>query len=176
MRSSFAETPSLLNMAQVLYEALQQDSAAAKSRNLQLKHEFESLVRISHHHRGVLGLHNNKPELSLPNFQSFNNMLREKFGDKSSGTDQSLGVSWNELGNAFLQNKAWKEAKDCFLKSIDALAALDGSTRITISMPLINLAFAYWLEGQLDEAAKTFQDALNNREAEYGVDDKTSFV
>ncbi|PYH99016.1 hypothetical protein BO71DRAFT_425642 [Aspergillus ellipticus CBS 707.79] len=44
-------------------------------------------------------------------------------------------------------------------------------------MPLINLGVtSYWVEGRLDEAAATFQQALTDREKEYGVNDTTSFA
>lgn len=43
-------------------------------------------------------------------------------------------------------------------------------------MPLVNIAFAYLHGGRFEEAASTFKDALVDREREYGLNDRTSFV
>lgn len=177
MRADFMETPNLLEMGESMCEALQKGNEEAHITDSELNEQLQTLRRVVYFHRGSLFLHTNKPGESLTNLREFNNMLRERFGDTvSSGKDLSLGVSWNELGNAILQNNDGKGAQECYIKSIDALAALDGATRISITMPLINLGFAYWVQGRLDEAAATFQGALEDREKEYGADDKGSFV
>lgn len=114
--------------------------------------------------------------MSLSSYRTFIQMLRDQIGDKPRHKDQSLGVAWNELGCAYMQNDDPKEAEICLKKSIDALGALEDVTRISISMPLINLAFAYWLQDRLTEAASTFEEALADREKEYGPNDRQSFV
>jgi tetratricopeptide (TPR) repeat protein len=177
MISRFADAYTLLDLAQKLGTHLQEGSGNGQGDdNPGLRDQLDSLVRTSYHHRGVVALHANQPDLSLSNHKKFTQMVRDKFGDNLRGKDRSLGVAWNELGNAYLQNKEWAEGIKCFEKSIFALQNLDGATDISVSMPLINLAFGFWLEGRLDEAASTFQRALSDREREYGVDDKTSFV
>lgn len=103
-------------------------------------------------------------------------MPNDKFAEARRGKDQSLGVAWNKLGCARLRNENPDEAEPCFQKSIDALGALEGASRISISMPLINIASAHWLQEKLDKAASTFEEALDVREREYGVNDRTSFV
>jgi tetratricopeptide (TPR) repeat protein len=105
-------------------------------------------------------------------------MLQKKTGaDKTQGgNDLSLGIAWNELGDAYLQNNLYDESEDCFRKSIDALRAFSGSTKISINMPLINLAFCHWLQWRLDEPGSVFAEALEDREKEYGVDGKTSLM
>lgn len=75
----------------------------------------------------------------------FIDMLKNKIGNAPRGKDQSLGVTWNELGCAWLQNENPNEAVPCFKNSINAPRALEGATKISISMPLINIAFAYLL-------------------------------
>ena len=70
----------------------------------------------------------------------------------------------------------WEKAEEYYLKSIKALEALDGAREISISMPLINLGFALWLKQSLKEADETFQKAFDDRKAEYGIDDRTSFA
>lgn len=162
-------------------EALRIHNTFAISRTpeeLKLAQELKVLLRLFHHHWGVIGLHTNRPKESLSHFQEFTEMLRQELGtDKPvAGKDQSLGVAWNELGNAYLQNEAHAEAEDCFLKSIDALRTLSKSTELSISMPLINLAFCHWIQGHLEESSAEFAQALTAREKEYGSNDKTSFV
>jgi tetratricopeptide (TPR) repeat protein len=109
-------------------------------------------------------------------YRTFIEMLNAKLGDAPRGKYQSLGVAWNELGCAWLQSDKPGEAEPCFQKSIEALGALEGATRISISMPLVNIAFAYWLQGRLEEAASTFKEALEDREREFAVNDRISPV
>jgi len=175
---NYLETKPILDMAQSIGEALRSDQNVETQQDPGLSVELRTLLRLFHHHRGVIGLHTNCPEQSLSHFETFTKMLQDEIGaDKTvGGKDQSLGVAWNELGNAYLQNHSYDRAEECLNKSIDALSSLSGSTRISINMPLVNLAFCYWLQGRLSEAGNVFQDALTDREKEYGVDDKTSFV
>ena len=177
MRSNFMVTQPLLNMARTMCEALHSQSLESESSSPELIEELHTLLRLYRHHQGVLGLHTNQPSVSLKNLQIFRAMLEHKLREMpSEGTDQSLGVCWNELGNAVLQNNDMKKAEEYFKKSIAVLGALDNATEITISMPLINLGFTYWVQGRLSDAAATFQRALEDRENKYGVDDQTSFV
>ena len=141
-----------------------------------LNDQFDDLLRRFHHHRGELCLHINQSKMSLSSYNIFIEMVRAKTGDKVQGKDQGLGVAWNELGCAHLQNDAPFDAEECFKKSIDALGAVQGATKISTSMALINLAFAYYFENRLEDASITFRDALNDRELEYGLNDRTSFV
>lgn len=108
--------------------------------------------------------------------KKFNQLVRDSYQDKPRGTDQTLGVSWNELGNAYLQNNDSIKAENCFLESKWPFEALDGATRISISMPLINLGFAALVQDREDKADEIFSQALADREKEYGSNDKISFV
>ncbi|KAL8791633.1 MAG: hypothetical protein Q9195_005782 [Heterodermia aff. obscurata] len=173
----YLEAIPFLDMGEALCASLSSGRERDENSNEELHYQLKNLSRMFHHHRGVIGLHINTPKDSLSQFQIFTDMLISQFGDThEGGTDQSLGVAWNELGNAFLQNGMWDQAEEAFMKSINALKGLEGATKISISMPLINLAFNHWLQGRLDEAAADFEEALEDREIEYGIDDKTSFV
>jgi len=174
MCSRFTETAPLLNMAKAIAQGIQTNPSNPPDPIVREK--FEKLQRIYSHHCGCLALHTNEGVESLKYLKEFTQSVREQLGDCPSGKDSSVGVGWNELGNAYLQNNMIPEAEECYVKSINALKVLDGATDISISMPLINLAFTYLLSSRLDEAAKTFQDALEVRERVYGVSDKTSFT
>ncbi|KAI4126161.1 MAG: hypothetical protein LQ341_006907 [Variospora aurantia] len=162
-------------MAQSICIRLQKHRVPFRAGQSDLDDQFEKLLRRFHHHRGELSLHTNQPKLSLSSYSTFIQMLREQIGDQPRGTDQSLGVALNELGCAHLQNANCSEAEDCFKKSLIRLV-LSTAQQISTSMPLINLAFAYWLQGHFPKASSTFQQALEDREETYGVNDKTSFV
>jgi hypothetical protein len=172
MRSRFTETTPLLDMA----ESIQKCIHVPADPDPKVKLDFERLQRIYEHHRGTFALHTNDPKKSLAHLEKFTSMTSKLLGDCPSGTDQSMGVGWNELGNAYLQNDNVDKAAEYFLKSIKALEALDGAREISISMPLINLGFAQWLKGSLEEAEATFMKAYEVRKREYGIEDKTSFA
>jgi hypothetical protein len=172
MRSRFTETTSLLDMA----DEIQKGIRVPSDPNPEVKRGFERLQRIYQHHRGVFALHTNDPKRSLSHLQKFMDLTSALFGDVPHGKDQSMGVAWNELGNAHLQNDNVEEAEKCFLKSIDALRSMDGAQDIDISMPLVNLAFALWLKGSLKESADAFERAFEDRKKKYGIADKTSFA
>jgi tetratricopeptide (TPR) repeat protein len=175
---NYLETTSLLDMARSMCESLQKGEKLLTPGYRILNEELETLLRLFHHHHGVIGLHTNRPKQSLTHFIQLTDMLQKKLGGNKTqgGNDQSLGVAWNELGNAYLQNDAYAEAEDCFLKSIHALRSLTNSTKISINMPLINLAFCHWLQGDLDKSESVFQESLEDREREYGVNDTTSLM
>ena len=176
MRGRFDDTIPLLYLAELMCDAFEVENSEDRSPQ-NLKDQLAVLRRTMIYERGVKALHTNDPEISLINMIEFNKIVRNSYGDKPcGGTDQTLGVSWNELGNAYLQNNDGIEAEKCFLESKKSFQALDGATSISISMPLINLGFAAWVQGRLGEADKIFSQALADREEAYGINDTTSFV
>ncbi|KAH8821382.1 NB-ARC and TPR domain protein [Xylogone sp. PMI_703] len=176
MRGRFDDTIPLLYQAELMCDAFEVKNSNDRSEQ-SLKDQLAVLRRTMIYERGVRALHTNNPEISLISMKEFNKIVRDSYKDRpDGGTDQTLGVSWNELGNAYLQNSDGIEAEKCFVESKKSFQALDGATRISISMPLINLGFAAWVQGQLAEAADIFSQALADREEAYGIDDTISFV
>lgn len=176
MRGRFDETIPLLYLAEVLCDSLEKSSSRDTSIQ-DLNDQLAILRRTMIYERGVRALHTNEAKISLINMKAFSKTVRESYKDRiPGGKDQTLGVSWNELGNAFLQNNDGLEAERCYLESKKCLGALEGATRISISMPLINLGFSSWIQGRLGEADETFCQALKDRENEYGINDRVSFV
>lgn len=100
--------------------------------------------------------------------------MREEFGPDS--TDMRLAISWNELGNGRMMNKQWEDAIICFEKSIEILKRQPDFTKTSLSFPLVNLGFAYWILEQLEHAEKVCQEALSDRHTAYGIDDGKSFM
>lgn len=176
MRSDFQDTIALLQMAEYMFKPLQDDEQGKQQQDEEVLEEFEEQLRLFEHHPGTLALHINRPGESLPHLKSFKAMVQEKIRQRPLGQDQRLGVAWNELGNAYLQNRYAKEAEDCFRNSIESLEVLESATTNTVSMPLISLGFALWMQDELEEAAKVFGRALADREAAYGQNDTVSFA
>lgn len=173
LRSDYTVTLSLIEMAEKLCEPLTNDKEGLSRESDGLKEEFEALLRNIYFHRGALAHHINEPQMALANCTEFKRLLQEKLGSRE---DQSLGVAWNELGVAHLQNEDSKKSCECFRNSIAILERLPGITPNARSMPLINLGFALWIAGHLDEAAAVFERTLALREAAYGIDDTQSFA
>lgn len=172
----FDDTIPLLYLAESMCDAFGEGNEEEDPPTQNLKDQLVVLCRTIIYERGVRALHTNDPEGALLNMKKFNQLVRSSYQDKPPGTDQTLGVSWNELGNAYLQNNNSIEAESCFLSSKEAFEALEGATRISISMPLINLGFAALAQGRKGEADEIFSQALADREKEYGSNDKISFV
>lgn len=175
MWGRFDDTIPLLYLAELMCDALA-DGNEDGPPTQDLNNQLVVLNRTIIYERGVRALHTNDPEGALLNMKKFNQLVRDNYQDKPNSTDQTLGVSWNELGNAYLQNNDSINAKRCFLESKSSFEALDGATRISISMPQINLGFAALIQGREDEADEIFSHALADREKEYGSNDKISFV
>lgn len=204
MRGDFKDTKVLLDFAATMLKPLDSDIEGQREQPKAIIDQFKEQRRLYHFHRGSRALHTNEPKESLAEFEKFWTMLRDEvieepggselyFGlpwhltfeamvrdrsrEASRGEDQYLGVAWNELGNAYLQNDDTKKAEACYRKSFFIMDVTDGGVSPnTVSMPLINLGFALWLQGRLAEAAETFERALNYREENYGSDDNVSFA
>jgi tetratricopeptide (TPR) repeat protein len=173
LRSDYTATLPLIEMAEKLCEPLKNDQEGLSRASDELKEEFEALLRNFYFHRGALAHHINEPQMALANCTEFKRLLQEKLASQES---QSLGVAWNELGVAHLQNGHTEKSCDCFRNAIAIMKRLPEISPNTMSMPLINLGFALWIAGQLDEAAATFEHTLSLRETAYGVNDTQSFA
>ncbi|KAL8671104.1 MAG: hypothetical protein Q9168_004386 [Polycauliona sp. 1 TL-2023] len=111
LSSNFSDTIPFLDMAQSIFTRLRKHRAPFSLGKSEIDDQFENLLRRFHHHRGELSLHTNQPKMSLSSYNTFIQMLRDQIGDQPRGTDQSLGVAWNELGWAQLQNDNPLEAE-----------------------------------------------------------------
>jgi tetratricopeptide (TPR) repeat protein len=140
----------------------------------ELKHQLSLLLGEIHYNSGCIATETNKPRDALSHFEVLNQMLHEELGPDS--TDIRLAISWNELGNGRMMNKQWDDAIVCFEKSIEIQRRQLDLTKISLSFPLVNLGFAYWILGQLEQAEKVCQEALLDRQAAYGIDDGKSFM
>jgi len=162
-------------MAKCLYDGVRQSPDEEAMSPLTLLYELKFAKCVYHHHRGVLGLHTNDPNAGLVNFTTCATTLRVLLDEEAKRSNSLLGVVLNELGNAYLQLWRIPEAIKTFNESVTMLQGLKDTTRNLVTMPQINLAFAYWVDGRLDEASTLFAQTLKDRFEELGVKDTSSF-
>jgi hypothetical protein len=102
--------------------------------------------------------------------------MSKEIGDGPQGTDMRLGISWNQLGVAYMINDDWTMGEECFRKSINTLKKTDDFKRYKLSLPLVNLGYAWWLTGKFDEAVIALHEGLKDRAAAFGENDRESFM
>ena len=85
-------------------------------------------------------------------------------------------IAWNEVGKGWMLNKDWAAGEWCFKKSIASAEEAGAKDPTDTSLPKVNLGLAYWLTQRYDEASSTITEALREREAKFGKDDKESFI
>ncbi|KAL8731034.1 MAG: hypothetical protein Q9166_003685 [cf. Caloplaca sp. 2 TL-2023] len=138
--------------------------------------DLKALLAEIHHNLGCIGTETNDPIGTLKNFQTFNELMNNEFGDGTQGKDKRLAISWNELGNAYMLNGLWAKGEESFKKSMQTMQRVDGFQNIDNSFALVNLGLAYWLTDRLQEAVDVLMEGLKHREALYGPDDRESFI
>jgi tetratricopeptide (TPR) repeat protein len=167
------------NIAQNICESLKlrilEDPKTVPSDSDILSQLNYSLTEINHN-RGCIALEVNEPVTAMKHHLLFNQMMIRELADKPSHNDMRLAISWNELGNAYMLNNAWRKGQECFEKSIDEMKRLKTFEPIMVSLPLANLGLAYWLQGRILEADAILTRGLEDRERALGADDRISFM
>lgn len=167
------------NMAQSICESLKfrlYESPNAFS-NQGVTHAELDYVRAElYHNRGCIASDANDAVEAMNNLKSFHHMMQKELGNKTGHNDMRLGLACNELGNAYMLKEDWIQGEKYFLQSIDLLQQLDQYEPVLISLPLVNLGYAYWLQGRLDEAAVVLERGIRDREEKYGFQDRISFM
>ena len=167
------------NMAQSICESLKlrflEDSEYADTASTRLQQVSYTLAEINHN-RGCIALEVNDPVSALRYHHLFNRMMIKELETRETHQDMRLAISWNELGNAYMLNQEWAQGEKNFLKSITEMKRLKGFKPTQISLPLANLGLAYWLQDKYDLASEALLTGLKDREAEFGVDDRISFM
>ena len=167
------------NMAQSICESLKfqlYEHSHAFSDNGVTHAELDSTLAELYHNRGVIACGASDISEALRNLTIFHDMMQKEFGENTQRTDMRLGLACNELGFAYMLREDWTQGEAYFLRSIELLQQLDDFEPVLISLPLVNLGYAYWLEGRLDEAAKVLERGVGDRERKYGIHDRISFM
>lgn len=146
------------------------------SETLLTKKQLDAVIAEIQHNRGCIATEINMPRDALRYQQSFNAMMAKELGSVKGGQDMRLAISWNELGNAWMLNRHWKRAEECFEESIRIMRLLDSYEKIWISLPLVNLGLAFWLQGYYDIATEKLLEGFHDRQERFGNDDRESFM
>jgi tetratricopeptide (TPR) repeat protein len=166
-------------MAKYICETLKTrlyEEPEAMSPNVVTHKQLDSILAEIQHNRGCIATEINDPHDALNYHKSFNAMMVREMGTSTSGNDMRLAISWNELGNAYMLNDDWWKGEECFQKSIDLMRQLDQFEKVSISLPVVNLGLAYWLQGRHEEANDVLVEGLKDREDAFGAEDRVSFM
>lgn len=137
--------------------------------------DVAAMLAEIHHNVGCVATETNKPADAVHHFTKFNEMMAEEA--RVNGKQKEYAISWNELGIAKMMNKEWKDAEECFLRSVEMMEKVDASAKELKSLPTVNLGLSYWLQDErLEEADAVLMAGLQDREAIYGVNDRESFM
>lgn len=138
--------------------------------------ELDYTLAELYHNRGCIASDANDAPEAMKNLQSFHDMMQKELGSKVQRTDMRLGLACNELGNAYMLKEDWVQGETYFKRSIDLLQELENFEPVLLSLPLVNLGYAFWLQGRLDEALVVLEKGIGDREAKYGENDRISFM
>lgn len=138
--------------------------------------KLDDILADIYHTKGLAAAEMNQPDKALEYLSKFNDTMKKELGASSGGGDMRLAISWNQLGVAWMIKDEWQQGEKCFAKSIKLMKGLEDYKPYKISLPLANLGYAFWLTGRYPEAVQAFEEGLRHREAEFGPDDRESFM
>lgn len=101
--------------------------------------------------------------------------MRLQACEQGSIPDLRLAVAHNEIGIAWVMNGQYNTAIDAFQDSIRVYRALEDYWIAMDTNPLTNMAFTYWVKGDLLNASATFEELLVSRTHRFGIDDTESY-
>ncbi|KAH7380831.1 hypothetical protein BKA64DRAFT_630742 [Cadophora sp. MPI-SDFR-AT-0126] len=178
-RGRLVDTNLYNNMAQSICESLkcQLDVPSDAFSSHGVTHaELDYTVAELYHNRGVIACGASDATEGLRNLKIFHDMMEKEFKVESPRTDMRLGLACNELGFAYMLKEDWAQGEIYFQRSIELLQKLHDFEPILVSLPMVNLGYAYWLQGRLSEAAAVLEKGVSDREEKYGIHDRISFI
>ena len=178
-RGRLIDTNLYNNMAQSICESLKfqlyENSEASPCHGVTHAELGYTLAEL-YHNRGVIACGASDVSEGLRNLKIFHDMMQKEFQEDTPRVDMRLGLACNELGFAYMLKEDWAQGEVYFLRSIELLQQLHNFEPILISLPLVNLGYAYWLQGRLNEATAVLEKGIGDREAKYGIHDRISFM
>lgn len=178
-RGRLIDTNLYNNMAQSICESLKfqlYENSDGSSCHGVTHAELGYTLAELYHNRGVIACGASDVSEALRNLKIFHDMMQKEFEEDTPRVDMRLGLACNELGFAYMLKEDWAQGEVYFLRSIELLQQLHNFEPILISLPLVNLGYAYWLQGRLNEAAAVLEKGIGDREAKYGIHDRISFM
>lgn len=101
--------------------------------------------------------------------------MRQQAFEKSQTPDLRLAVAYNQIATGWMMSGNFEAAIDACKNSIRVYRSLPEYWKCMESLPTVNLGVAYWLKSDLDNASRTVEEGLRDREEKYGVMDQDSF-
>ncbi|KAK0122810.1 hypothetical protein ONS96_009843 [Cadophora gregata f. sp. sojae] len=178
-RGRLVDTNLYNNMAQSICESLkcQLDVPSDVGPSHGVTHaELDYTLAELYHNRGVIACGSSDSMEGLRNLKIFHDMMEKQFNKETPRTDMRLGLACNELGFAYMLKEDWAQGEVYFQRSIELLQQLDEYEPVLISLPMVNLGYAYWLQGRLSDAADVLEKGVSDREEKYGIQDRISFI
>lgn len=164
--------PLLLRAQQVVEGVREYSDSVGQDKTLRA----ESLLAEIHHNIGCIGTETNDPDSSLKHFSAFKDTVLKQASRPGADAEKlRVPIAWNELGNAWMMKKEWKQAEECFRESI-RVATRQEQDPCNMSFPMVNLGLARLMLGQYEDASEVLSKGLKAREDRYGKDDDVSFV
>lgn len=102
--------------------------------------------------------------------------LRLEAVARGEAATPQTAAAYNQKGTGWMMVKDYESAKRDFRKSQEVYRGLPAYTPTMASLPIVNLAVAEWLTGNLTGATKLLHEGLTDRERKFGVDDSESFI
>lgn len=167
------------NLAQLICKSLKyrlDEQSHSNSDRILTHSDLDYTLAELFHNRGCIASDANDAVEAMKNLTNFHQMMVAELGNKTQHTDMRLGLACNELGNAYMLKEDWVQGERYFQQSIDSLSKLDNFEPVSLSLPMVNLGYAFWLQGRLEEAMIVLRKGISDREAKYGENDRISFM
>lgn len=100
--------------------------------------------------------------------------IRQKVAAETGVKDYRYASGYVQLATALMMNKDAENAIPMYERSIVAFQEVPGFNKGMLSVPLADLAFTLWVNGDLEGAALRAQQGINDREEVFGKNDKES--
>ena len=100
--------------------------------------------------------------------------IRKAEAAKGNAPDLRLAFGHSQMGIAHMMIEKIALATEHFKQSVEMLKSINVNPN-EFGFPVCNLALAYWVQGELDDANKTLTDLLLQREKLHGKLDQVSY-
>jgi tetratricopeptide (TPR) repeat protein len=101
--------------------------------------------------------------------------IRQRVATETGIKDYRYASGYAQLATALMMNDERENAIKMYKKSIEEFQKAPGFTKAMLSVPLADLGFALWLNGELEEAALQLLQGIKDREELFGKNDRESF-
>jgi tetratricopeptide (TPR) repeat protein len=101
--------------------------------------------------------------------------IRQEVYAQNGIKDYRYASGYAQLGIALMMNKELDRAIKAFGDSLEAFSQTSNFNKDMLSVPLADIGFALWLNGDLELAAEKLEGGIRDREELFGKNDRVSF-